>query len=128
MSSFATRKQQPPVRFTHSELVESKLIDRLNKLEASNFLTSKELNRLLDDVRERSVMGEEGYKTKLYTHNGRCATIDAYQEALDLCFYLEQEYHESKDMDEKTVISGDIRRAVQMANSLRTRLSRKYWR
>jgi hypothetical protein len=42
------------------------------------------------DLQRRSAMGEKKYGTKLKTHNGRNALIDAYQEALDLCLYLRQ--------------------------------------
>lgn len=45
---------------------------------------------VLGDIVMRVKMGEEKYGTKLMSHNGRDALWDAYQEALDLVFYLRQ--------------------------------------
>lgn len=45
---------------------------------------------VLNDIRERVAAGEAKYGTKLMTHNGRDALMDAYQEALDLVMYLRQ--------------------------------------
>jgi len=42
------------------------------------------------DLDDRAAMGLAKYGTELYTHNGRDALIDAYQEALDQCMYLRQ--------------------------------------
>ena len=43
---------------------------------------------VLTDISERVAAGEAKYGTKLMTHNGRNPLWDAYQEALDLVFYL----------------------------------------
>ena len=45
---------------------------------------------VLEDIEERVRMGREKYGTKLMTFNGRDPLVDAYQEALDLVFYLRQ--------------------------------------
>ncbi len=45
---------------------------------------------VLTDIAERVAAGEAKYGTKLMTHNGRDPLWDAYQEALDLVFYLRQ--------------------------------------
>lgn len=45
---------------------------------------------VINDLTARSETGREKYGTRLKTHNGRNALIDAYQEALDLCMYLKQ--------------------------------------
>ena len=51
---------------------------------------------VLDDMNDRIALGVERYGTKLQTHNGRDALVDAYQEALDLVMYLRQEIEERK--------------------------------
>lgn len=45
---------------------------------------------VMQDLRDRVVMGRTKYGTTLRTHNGRNALWDAYQEALDLVLYLRQ--------------------------------------
>lgn len=45
---------------------------------------------VLLDVRERIAVGTKKYGTPLQANNGRDALVDAYQEALDLVFYLRQ--------------------------------------
>lgn len=45
---------------------------------------------VIADIHERVAAGEAKYGTKLMTHNGRDALMDAYQEALDLVMYLRQ--------------------------------------
>jgi len=42
------------------------------------------------DLQARSDMGSKKYGTPLFSHNGRDALMDAYQEALDLVMYLRQ--------------------------------------
>ncbi len=51
---------------------------------------------VLDDMKDRIALGLKRYGTKLQTHNGRDALVDAYQEALDLVMYLRQEIEERK--------------------------------
>lgn len=45
---------------------------------------------VLLDVQERMALGAKKYGTPLQANNGRDALVDAYQEALDLVFYLRQ--------------------------------------
>lgn len=45
---------------------------------------------VMADLQARSDAGLRTYGTRLQTHNGRDALVDAYQEALDLCCYLRQ--------------------------------------
>lgn len=45
---------------------------------------------VIHDIQERVDAGERKYGTKLMTHNGRDALMDAYQEAIDLVMYLRQ--------------------------------------
>jgi hypothetical protein len=44
--------------------------------------------QVLEDIRARVSAGEKKYGTRLMTHNGRDALMDAYQEAIDLVMYL----------------------------------------
>ena len=48
------------------------------------------LDKVIQDLKGRSVKGEKKYGMKLRTGNGRNALLDAYQEALDLTMYLAQ--------------------------------------
>lgn len=48
------------------------------------------LELVQNDISERSDMGKKKYGTRLFSHNGRDALWDAYQEALDLVMYLRQ--------------------------------------
>lgn len=51
---------------------------------------------VLIDIQARIDAGYEKYGTKLQSHNGRNALIDAYQEAIDLCMHLRQAIEEQK--------------------------------
>lgn len=55
------------------------------------------LNEVVRDLQDRAAMGHMKYGTKLRTHNGRNALLDAYQEALDLAMYLKQALMEQED-------------------------------
>lgn len=46
------------------------------------------------DITARVAKGVETYGQPLYPHNGRDALVDAYQEAIDLMFYLRQAIYE----------------------------------
>lgn len=48
------------------------------------------LDMVIDDVRDRDRIGRAKYGTSLQAGNGRDPLVDAYQEALDLAFYLRQ--------------------------------------
>lgn len=55
----------------------------------------QDITRLVQqDLERRSQMGARKYGTRLKSHNGRDALVDAYQEALDLACYLRQEIAE----------------------------------
>lgn len=56
---------------------------------------------VLQDIEARVMAGEKKYGTKLKTFNGRDALVDAYQEALDLVFYLRQAIAE-RDAEKST--------------------------
>ena len=51
---------------------------------------------VLADIRERDAMGARKYGTRLQSFNGRRPLVDAYQEALDLVFYLRQALEEER--------------------------------
>ena len=48
------------------------------------------LPAVIDDLKQRDIVGTKKYGTTLQTHNGRDSLMDAYQEALDLVMYLKQ--------------------------------------
>lgn len=47
-------------------------------------------SKVMDDIRERRMVGISRYGTALQAFNGRDALRDAYEEALDLTCYLRQ--------------------------------------
>lgn len=51
---------------------------------------------VIDDMKQRRLVGIERYGTPLQMHNGRNALIDAYQEVLDLAVYLRQKIEEDR--------------------------------
>lgn len=52
---------------------------------------------VMADIQARVEAGLQKYGTKLQTHNGRDALMDAYQEAIDLVMYLRQAMAERDD-------------------------------
>jgi hypothetical protein len=52
---------------------------------------------VIQDLEARATAGENKYGTRLKTHNGRSALIDALQESYDLCVYLRQRVEEDKE-------------------------------
>lgn len=54
---------------------------------------------VLADIQARVGAGEVKYGMKLMTHNGRDPLWDAYQEAIDLVFYLRQAILEREQKD-----------------------------
>ncbi len=48
------------------------------------------LSKVIEDLKDRAIMGEKKYGTLLKTFNGRDSMTDAYQEALDLVMYIKQ--------------------------------------
>lgn len=49
---------------------------------------------VVNDMKERHLVGVERYGTALQANNGRKALMDAYAESLDLCVYLKQKLME----------------------------------
>ena len=45
---------------------------------------------VIEDISDKVKSGKIKYGTVLQSHNGRDALLDAYQEAIDLVFYLRQ--------------------------------------
>ena len=54
----------------------------------NNTVSIQEL--VIRDMRDRMAHGLREYGTLLQAGNGRDALVDAYEEAVDLCFYLKQ--------------------------------------
>jgi hypothetical protein len=61
---------------------------------------------VVDDIRERGVIGVNRYGVKLRPGNGRDSFIDAYQEALDLVAYMRNVIEQIRAHD------GEAHRAV----------------
>ena len=59
------------------------------------------LDDLITLLRARSEFGERKYGTRLTTHNGRDAYLDALQEVLDLVVYLHQAQMEHAELGAK---------------------------
>ena len=53
---------------------------------------------VISDIQARVAAGVKKYGTKLQTHNGRDALMDAYQEAIDLVMYLRQKILEEGEL------------------------------
>lgn len=51
---------------------------------------TKVLDAVLKDLTDRAETGKSKYGTYLYTHNGRSALVDLYQELLDAAMYIKQ--------------------------------------
>jgi len=49
---------------------------------------------VLEDMKQRDLIGKEKYKVRLQPNNGRDALIDLYQELLDAVAYCRQEIYE----------------------------------
>ena len=55
------------------------------------------IDLVIQDLKDRDVMGRKKYGESLTSHNGRNSLMDAYQEALDLCMYLRQAIDEREE-------------------------------
>jgi hypothetical protein len=53
---------------------------------------------VMADIKERDKNGKAKYGVRLQAFNGRDATIDAYQEVLDLIVYFRQLVEEKKEL------------------------------
>lgn len=61
------------------------------------------VEEVIKDLRQREQVGLKKYGEKLRTFNGRNATQDAYEEALDLSNYLKQKLLEEESKKEKII-------------------------
>ena len=55
------------------------------------------IDLVIQDLKDRDIMGRKKYGESLTSHNGRNSLMDAYQEALDLCMYLRQAIDEREE-------------------------------
>ena len=55
------------------------------------------IDLVIQDLKDRDIVGRKKYGESLTSHNGRNSLMDAYQEALDLCMYLRQAIDEKED-------------------------------
>lgn len=90
MSNPATTPEPAPVR-TDSPAVWPLVIRDLEALEAPEWLRQV----MAEDMRARDEFGRSKYGTPLQVENGRDASTDAYQEALDLCVYARQKMEQT---------------------------------
>lgn len=60
-----------------------------------------------NDLEERYRIGLERYGVALQPFNGRDALIDAYEEAIDLVFYLRQAIYERDNKKEDVKVQSD---------------------
>lgn len=61
------------------------------------------VEEVIKDLRQREEVGLKKYGEKLRTFNGRSATMDAYEEALDLSNYLKQKLLEEDTKKQKII-------------------------
>src|SRR3990167_9064030 len=71
------------------------------------------LELIIQDLKDRSEMGEKKYGTKLRAFNGRDAQIDGYQEQLDNLVYSKQEQYEKQWELEQLRHTYDIVKSVR---------------
>lgn len=73
---------------------------------------------VLQDAIERAEYGKLQYGTYLQPFNGRDAKMDAYEEALDLLFYLRQWYDETHDSLASQMIFSIIGACLMLKKSM----------
>lgn len=76
---------------------------------AAENLRKLKYTKIAEDIEARIRLGERKYGTRLKSHNGRDAWLDAYQEALDCINYAQQVHTEGLDNGEL------FNRAVELA-------------
>lgn len=108
----ATVQQPAPVKSTDGRGCNSETGFQLRRLK---------LFDLADAVEERGYFGFEKYRAWLCPRDGRSKAIDAYQEALDLCVYLQGEVLEGCD-DARA----DLLAAMALAERIRPRAERDF--
>ena len=109
MASSADKKEPAPIK-TGGKAIQDLVIEDLPIWKDA---------RLIADLEARKAYGLNKYGTLLQAHNGRDATMDAYQEALDLIVYLRQ------CVEEGQLVMGEYLDAIDIARSLRARLDAK---
>ena len=77
-------------------------------------LMTQQIEQVAADLEARARQGAQKYGTHLFTHNGRCMRIDAYQEALDLVQYAKGVELESDEAGEHMRVIADLARKVQI--------------
>ena len=100
MSNYATVEQPNPVKTKDSKEVLTYVLTYLAGFDRNE----EQIAKLRTDLILRSDLGKERYGTRLYSHNGRSAIIDLYQELLDAYFYTTQAIMEGKEVKEARAI------------------------
>lgn len=85
----ATAPEPPPVRTDSPAVWPLVIADAPRVLDET---PARVLKRLTADMHARDADGRRKYGTPLQVENGRNATVDAYQEALDLTVYARQQW------------------------------------
>lgn len=76
---------------------------------------------VIEDMKERDLVGENRYGTKLQKFNGRNSAKDAYQEILDFTVYTRQWIEERKEM-------ADVLKEVINSNAPMEMSDELYWK
>ena len=87
----------------------------------------KRCNRiaLVPSLIHRKQLGEERYGALLQPKNGRSASVDAFQEALDLSVYWEQKILETENPLERNLIKVFQNQVVSMAEWLLVQIEKE---
>lgn len=82
---------------------------------------------VLDDLWAKAIAAQDKYKLPqpgLWTHNGRCALLDAYQDMLDSAIYLLQHQMECEDGGVTGTLPSDyVATLLHMAETVREELA-----
>lgn len=81
-------------------------------------LVTQQVEQVVADLEARARQGEQKYGTHLFTHNGRCLRIDAYQEALDLVQYAKGIELESNEAGNHLVAALALKVQMHATNAL----------
>ena len=97
MTNPAAEQQGAPVK-NETTFVQVQVIDDINAMLDLGYssIQRSTRERVIRDEQDRLQHGIQKYGTGLQVNNGRNATMDAYQEALDLVNYLKQAVLEKK--------------------------------
>lgn len=83
------------------------------------------LTRLAVDMAARNVEGTRKYGTPLQVENGRNPTVDAYQEALDLCVYARQRYERTPSSVWQRIYEDAVHLAALICSQVTTEETRR---